>query len=374
MRSVDVRRPDLRQFLPSRVQDLCPEYGVASFGTRQCLRLHDSWPQNDSTCSTSWATINPSTTPAELQQPPKWGYQQVPERRRLYDVTAAVMQLRKQAPAALMAAIHLQPGGCGERINLQDSTMNVNVIGNWDVVAQNGIPNFPHTGTWYEYFTADSVEVLDPFMSFALEPGEYRIYTDVKLQQPSITLGEEEWVTQAPLQVYPNPASDAALVVSPTSGVLRVMDLQGRELFQVQVEANIPLEVDLTAWPRTLCGSNGGGNPTNSNTAMSQRTRSFGVPPWSFGSGFLGTAHVSAASPPRSAHRALRRRNGAFNLWAAPAVKGFTLAELDALSPRTFLLGTNGPWEVEMKGRATVRTTSFMERHCGRLRPSSFRR
>jgi hypothetical protein len=54
------------------------------------------------------------------------------------------------------------------------------------------------------------------------------------------------------LQVYPNPASDAALVVSPTSGVLRVMDLQGRELFQVQVEANIPLEVDLTGLAQGL--------------------------------------------------------------------------------------------------------------------------
>ena len=49
-----------------------------------------------------------------------------------------------------------------------------------------------------------------------------------------------------------NPASDAALVVSPTSGVLRVMDLQGRELFQVQVEANILLEVDLTGLAQGL--------------------------------------------------------------------------------------------------------------------------
>ena len=30
------------------------------------------------------------------------------------------------------------------------------------------------------------------------------------------------------------------------------MDLQGRELFQVQVEANIPLEVDLTGLPQGL--------------------------------------------------------------------------------------------------------------------------
>ena len=124
--------------------------------------------------------------------------------------------------------------------------MNVNVIGNWDVQPQNGIPNFPHTGMWYEYFTADSVNVVDPYMSFALEPGEYRIYTDVKLQQPSITLGQDEMPTRGMLNIYPNPATDAALVVAPISGTLRVLDVQGRELFQVSVEANVPQEISLT--------------------------------------------------------------------------------------------------------------------------------
>jgi hypothetical protein len=181
-------------------------------------------------------------------KPPKWGYQQVPERRRLYDITAAVMQLRKQAPASFDGSnFTYNLGGAVKRINLQDSTMNVNVIGNWDVVPQNGIPNFPHTGTWYEYFTADSVEVLDPFMSFALEPGEYRIYTDVKLQQPSITLGEEEIGAHAGLRVYPNPAIDQALVHSSISGDLQVMDLQGQILFHQKVEAYVPQEIDLTS-------------------------------------------------------------------------------------------------------------------------------
>jgi len=180
-------------------------------------------------------------------KPPKWGYQQVPERRRLYDVTAAVMQLRKQAPASFDGSnFTYNLGGAVKRINLQDSVMNVNVIGNWDVVPQNGIPNFPHTGTWYEYFTADSVEVLDPFMSFPLEPGEYRIYTDVKLQQPSITLGEEEFLPQAGLQVYPNPASDQALVVAPVGGVLLVHDVQGRVVLRMQAQAYVPTELDLT--------------------------------------------------------------------------------------------------------------------------------
>jgi hypothetical protein len=181
-------------------------------------------------------------------KPPKWGYQQVPERRRLYDITAAVMQLRKQAPASFDGSnFTYNLGGAVKRINLQDSTMNVNVIGNWDVVPQNGIPNFPHTGTWYEYFTADSVEVLDPFMSFAMEPGEYRIYTDVKLQQPSITLGEEEFLPQAGLHVYPNPAGDQALVVAPVGGALVVHDAQGRVVLRLQAEAYVPTELDLTA-------------------------------------------------------------------------------------------------------------------------------
>ncbi|MDG1252934.1 MAG: alpha-amylase family glycosyl hydrolase [Schleiferiaceae bacterium] len=179
-------------------------------------------------------------------KPANWGYQQVPERRRLYDVTAAVMQLRKQVPASFDGSnFTYNLGAAVKRINLQDSSMNVNVIGNWDIVSQNGIPNFPHTGMWYEYFTADSVNVLDPFMSFELAPGEYRIYTDLKLQKPSITLSEEEQVPSARLQIYPNPAYDQVLVIAPKSGDVKVFDLQGRELLRMGVEAHIPFELDV---------------------------------------------------------------------------------------------------------------------------------
>ena len=108
---------------------------------------------------------------------------------------------------------------------------------------------------------------------------------------------------------------------------------------------------------------------------MSQRTRSFGVLAlvlWGLGAWAQPTYLLR---PHREVPIGISVAGmGAFNLWAAPAVKGFTLAELDALEPRTFLLGTNGPLGGGMKGRATVRTTSFMEQHCGRLRPSSFRR
>jgi hypothetical protein len=56
-------------------------------------------------------------------------------------------------------------------------------------------------------------------MSFAFQPGEYRIYTDVRLEKPIITDApasiDELLESQFPLNIYPNPSvSDVHLLFS----------------------------------------------------------------------------------------------------------------------------------------------------------------
>ena len=52
---------------------------------------------------------------------------------------------------------------------------------------------------------------------------------------------------QTGLQVYPNPASDQALVVAPVGGALLMHDVQGRVVLRMLAEAYVPAELDLTA-------------------------------------------------------------------------------------------------------------------------------
>jgi hypothetical protein len=92
--------------------------------------------------------------------------------------------------------------------------MNGVSLANFAVTSQSGSANFQHGGWWYEYFSGDSVNVSNTLMTFNLNPGEYRIYTDVKLAQPVITdapVSIDDLLNSSfELKVFPNPSSQLA--------------------------------------------------------------------------------------------------------------------------------------------------------------------
>jgi hypothetical protein len=79
---------------------------------------------------------------------------------------------------------------------------------NIDVNSASAIPSFQHTGWWYEYFTGDSLNVTNVNMSMILQPGEYRVYTDVSLPTPYIT-------SVASIEELENPAFDVSVFPVP---------------------------------------------------------------------------------------------------------------------------------------------------------------
>jgi hypothetical protein len=103
---------------------------------------------------------------------------------------------------------------------------------------QDATPSFHHTGTWYEYFTGDSIVVSDVNAVLNMTPGEYRVYTDVRLQQPEITDApvslDELVIDEESMLVYPNPSKDEVSVrftSHSTSAVkLVLVDSQGKTI------------------------------------------------------------------------------------------------------------------------------------------------
>ena len=73
-----------------------------------------------------------------------------------------------------------------KRIRLGGSGMNVSIIGNFGVTTQTIDPDFPYTRDWYEYITGDTLNAGSA-ATIELQPGEFRIYTDVKLETPDLT-------------------------------------------------------------------------------------------------------------------------------------------------------------------------------------------
>ena len=122
-------------------------------------------------------------------KPIRWDYYSNANRLRIYQVWSELIKLKTTYPAFSTTNYNMSVAGFGERINLNDPDMNVTVLGNFDVNLANISPNFQHAGWWYEYFSGDSLNVSDVLASFTMAPGEYRLYTDVRLSTPDIIEG-----------------------------------------------------------------------------------------------------------------------------------------------------------------------------------------
>ena len=143
-------------------------------------------------------------------KPILWNYFTENSRKRLYDVYKASIELRKSHPVFTGDDFSYSLSSAVKSLKLNNSNMNAVVIVNVDVNSQDKTLDFQHNGWWYEYFTGDSIEINgNTDLSFL--PGEYRIYTDLKLASPVIqnTLNMEEYqFAEWETNLFPNPVID----------------------------------------------------------------------------------------------------------------------------------------------------------------------
>ena len=170
-------------------------------------------------------------------KPIRWDYNESPNRKRIYDVVRSLIHLKTEYDVFNTTDFALDVGGYGKKIHLNSADMKVAVLGNFDVVTTNISNPFQETGWWYEYFTGDSIQVTNTAEVQVLAPGEYRLYTNVKLDAP---LGG--YLTALPalvpnafqMVIAPNPTQENAMInyVLPTAGPVQldVYTMSGQHL------------------------------------------------------------------------------------------------------------------------------------------------
>ncbi len=162
------------------------------------------------------------------RKPVAWtlGYESDSDRMDLYNVTAKMMQLKKQFPSTFNTNnFNLSVGGLVKRINLYDNvgTLDVVIVANFDVTTQSVNPNFPATGTWYDTFSNTSINVTNPTAALSLQPGEYRLYS--KTQNLSVKDSDKNNLVKA----YPNPTSDS-FQINKYVETVSIFDLTGKQV------------------------------------------------------------------------------------------------------------------------------------------------
>ena len=135
-------------------------------------------------------------------------------------------------------SFNVDVGGFGKRMHFEHPNGDA-IVGNFKTTTIDMIPGFTHMGTGI-LFEGDSIDVTNPNEPMVFEPGEFHIYTDIKLNSPFETASEDDpdgtndlVQDEQVINCYPNPTADVLHVEfdikrEPTR--IGVMDMQGRKL------------------------------------------------------------------------------------------------------------------------------------------------
>jgi glycosidase len=118
------------------------------------------------------------------RKPIKWDYFTDAKRKHVYSTWATLNAFRQQHPVFHTSDFTLNVSTLVKSIQLRHVTMDVVIIGNFDITNKSLNPNFTKTGTWYEYFSGEVRTVTNQTANIDLKPGEYRLYSTVKLADP----------------------------------------------------------------------------------------------------------------------------------------------------------------------------------------------
>ncbi|MGE5363442.1 MAG: alpha-amylase family glycosyl hydrolase [Bacteroidota bacterium] len=205
-------------------------------------------------------------------KPIRWDYYKQQKRLNLYKTFQEIIRLKTTYKVFRTADYSLTSAGAIKKLQLNDDSMKVFIIGNCEVISLSSQAGFQSTGMWYDYFSGDSLDVTNTQMYLNLAPGEFHIYTSVKLPAPEkgIVTGVERTddgntvIEKFALeQNYPNPFNPSTRISfslpEGSAVTLRIYDILGRE-----VRTLVNSELDRGSYSISWNGDDNFGNGVSS--------------------------------------------------------------------------------------------------------------
>jgi 1,4-alpha-glucan branching enzyme len=207
-----------------------------------------AYDKSINTCADGSTINNDCRTGAK---PVLWEYKQDGNRRGLFNLTADLMRLRKTFDVFSLGDATVSTGNSlVKQVAIKNkpftanptstAQMNVVAVANFDIVNQTASVSFPHTGTWYEYYSfAARLDVTSAIFPMNLLPGQFKLFTDVPLDNPITAINDDEIF---PITIYPNPTSEILRIDAETIGIENI------SLISMLGVRNLPNRIDSNSW------------------------------------------------------------------------------------------------------------------------------
>jgi len=180
-------------------------------------------------------------------KPVKWDYKEDYYRYNLFLEYAALIKLKTSNSVFQTSNYRMETWGTQKQIYIDDPQMNVTVIGNFNVIGDDTYTGFQHTGWWFDYISGDSINVTDVNMTIYLDPGDWKIFTDLKIENPDMNnpIDTSSALTifnpsQENITIYPNPILNTTKISFNESGsaYLMIHNHLGEEVYASYKECN----------------------------------------------------------------------------------------------------------------------------------------
>ena len=172
-------------------------------------------------------------------KPVKWDYYADANRKSLFDVYSKLFKLRNTSNyigTFTTGTIAYDLANTFKSLKVTSDSLNIVVIGNFDVIVQTGSVTFPAAGTWYSYLTGTNRTATGAAESITLQPGEYYVYTNKNLAGSVATAVSTviNNVADLSISITPNPVNSNAIIqyTLPETGkvILSVLDMNGKKM------------------------------------------------------------------------------------------------------------------------------------------------
>lgn len=189
------------------------------------------------TCSDG-TTVDPNNCRLSTK-PIRWDYYSNASRKSLYDVYTKLFKLKLKPNYLTTFTTSNSTYDLASNVKwlkLTTDSLNVVVIGNFDVVAASANISFPTAGTWYSYLTGTTRTATGALETINLQPGEYYVYTnkDVNNSVATAILPSGPVSLNMQLNIAPNPTRQHAMITYdlPESGQVSInmLSLAGNRL------------------------------------------------------------------------------------------------------------------------------------------------